>query len=291
VSDASGHQLKVNWEFSLTIYVGGTAMEYDFLTVKSLSVQLILGWDFQRMNVDTISPKTQTIKRDDGTSTVAGRSWTGNTPPAPPQRRNNLKTNIGALRLRHGVSVGPQNIQAVQVCCRVQGVHFVRERPVHMSRRNVLLHKVVVEFSPNTPRSLNLTKFGLVPVHLTKGFVFGAATAYNGPLHFVSDEEEPGEVQTVGGDTRDKPDKEVKRVTKPRTGSKGEKPRLTRRTRRTPSRRSTGRVSPTRFAATWTNVSRSTRCCGRVSLVRLTSHRIGSRGLPGSVRGGPKLIG
>jgi len=79
VSDASGQLLKVNAEVSLTIYVGGTAMEYEFLVVKSLSVPLILGWDFQRNYVDTISPKTQTIKWDDGTSTVAVRSWTGNT--------------------------------------------------------------------------------------------------------------------------------------------------------------------------------------------------------------------
>ena len=61
---------------SLTIYVGGKAMQYDFLVVKTLSVQLILGWDFQRNFVDTISPKTQTMKWDDGTSTVAVRSWT-----------------------------------------------------------------------------------------------------------------------------------------------------------------------------------------------------------------------
>ena len=53
VSDASGQLLKVNAEVSLTIYVGGTAMEYDFLVVKSLSVPLILGWDFQRNYVDT----------------------------------------------------------------------------------------------------------------------------------------------------------------------------------------------------------------------------------------------
>jgi len=84
-SDAAGQLLKVNADVSLTIYVGGTAMEYDFLVVTSLSVPLILGWDFQRNYVDTISPKTQTIEWDDGTSTVAVRSWTGNTRPAPPR--------------------------------------------------------------------------------------------------------------------------------------------------------------------------------------------------------------
>jgi len=62
VSDASGQLLKVNAEVSLTINVGGTAMAYDVLVVKALSVPLILGWDFQRNYVDTISRKTQTIK-------------------------------------------------------------------------------------------------------------------------------------------------------------------------------------------------------------------------------------
>jgi len=210
VSDASGQLLKVNAEVSLTIYVGGTAMEYDFLVVKSLSVPLILGWDFQRNYEDTISPKTQTIKWDDGTSTVAVRSWTGNTRPAPPRRGNKPKAQVGAIRLRQGVTVGPRCIQAVQVCCNVKGVHLVRERPVKMSRRKVLLHNAVAEFSPNTPRSLYLKNIGDVPVHLTKGYVIGTATAYNGPLHVIEEEEKPGAVLKMGADPRDKPDEEVK---------------------------------------------------------------------------------
>jgi len=36
VSDASGQLLKVNAEVALTIYVGGAAMEYEFLVVKAL---------------------------------------------------------------------------------------------------------------------------------------------------------------------------------------------------------------------------------------------------------------
>jgi len=209
VSDASGQLLKVNAEVSLTIYVGGTAMEYDFLVVKSLSVPLILGWDFQRDYVDTISPKTQTIKWDDGTSTVAVRSWTGNTRPAPPRRENKPKAHIGAIRLREGVTVGPRCIQAVQVCCSVKGVHLVRERPVQMSRRKVLLHTAIREFSPDTPRSLYFTNIEDAPVHLTKGYVFGTAASYNGPLHVVTDEGEQEVVLTIGMDTPGEPDEEV----------------------------------------------------------------------------------
>ena len=72
--------------------------------------------------MDTISLKTQTIKWDDGTSTVAVRSWTGNTRPAPPRRDNKPKAHIGAIRLLQGVTVGPRCIQAVQVCSSVKGV-------------------------------------------------------------------------------------------------------------------------------------------------------------------------
>jgi len=133
VSDASGQLLKVNAEVSLTIYVGVTAMDYDFPVDKAQLVPLNLGWDFQRNFVDTISPKTQPIKWDDGISAVAVRSWTGNTRPAPPRRRNKPKTHIGAIRLRQGVTVVPRCVQAVQVCCSVKGVHLVRERPVRMS--------------------------------------------------------------------------------------------------------------------------------------------------------------
>jgi len=79
-----------------------------------------------------------------------------------------------------------------------------------MSRRKVLLLNAVAEFSPNNPRSLYLTNIGDAPVHLTKGYVIGTATAYNGPLHVVKEEEEPGAVLTVGADPRDKADEESK---------------------------------------------------------------------------------
>jgi len=209
MSDASGQLLKVNAEVSLTIYVGGTAMEYAFLVVKSLSVPLILGWNFHRDYVDTISPKSQRIKWDDGTSTVAVGSWTGNTRPAPPRRGNKPKAHIGAIRLRQEVTVGPRCIQAVQVCCSVKEVHLVRERPVQMSRRKVLLHSAILKFSPDIPRSLYLKNIGDAPVHLTKGYVVGTATAYNGPLHVVANEGEPGAVSRIGVDTPDKPDEEA----------------------------------------------------------------------------------
>ena len=78
-----------------------------------------------------------------------------------------------------------------------------------MSRRKVLLHNAIVEFSPDTPRSLYLTNIGDAPVHLTKGYVVGTATAYNGPLHVVADGGGPGAVWTVGIDTPSKTDEEA----------------------------------------------------------------------------------
>jgi len=102
------------------------------------------------------------------------------------------------------------------VCCNVKGGHLARERPVKMSRRKVLLHNAVAEISPNTPRSFNLTNIRDVPVHLTKGYVIGTATAYNGPLHVVEEEDKLGAVLTEGAGPRAKPDEEVK------TGRKAE---------------------------------------------------------------------
>ena len=151
VSDDSGQLLKVNAEVSVTISVSGIAMEYDFLVVKSLSIPLILGWDFQRNFVDTVFPTTHTIKWDNGTSSLAVRSWTGTTRPAHLRRENNPKAHIGAIRLPQGVTVGPRCIQAVRLCCNFKAVHLVRERPVQMGLRKVLLHNAIVEVSRDTP--------------------------------------------------------------------------------------------------------------------------------------------
>ena len=82
----------------------------------------------------------------------------------------------------------------------------MRERPVQLRRWKVLLHKAILEFFPGTPRSLYLTNIGDAPVHLTKGYVVGTATAYNGPLHVVADEAEPGAVLSIGPETVGKPD-------------------------------------------------------------------------------------
>jgi len=90
-------------------------MEYEFLVVKALSVPLIPGRDFPRLYLHTISAKTQTIKWDDGAFTVAMRSWTGNTRPAPPRKGNKPKAKAGANRLRNGVAAGPPCTKAVEV--------------------------------------------------------------------------------------------------------------------------------------------------------------------------------
>ena len=73
----------------------------------------------------------------------------------------------------------------------------------------MLLRNAVVEFSPNTRRSLYLPNNEDMPVHLTNGYVVGTATAYNGPLHVVADEGEPGAVITIRGGTLDKTVHEV----------------------------------------------------------------------------------
>jgi len=73
----------------------------------------------------------------------------------------------------------------------------------------VLLHNAIVEFSPDTLRSHFLTSIGDAPVHLTKGYIVGTVTAYNGPLHVFEDEREPGAVLTIGMDSLGKPGEEA----------------------------------------------------------------------------------
>jgi len=102
VSDANGQLLKVNAEVLLTIYVGGAAIEYDFLVVKSLSVPLMLRWDFQKAYVTRTSPKTQSLTWDNGTVTVAARRWTGNTRDPPPQRGHKPRHHEGPVRYLRG---------------------------------------------------------------------------------------------------------------------------------------------------------------------------------------------
>jgi len=116
-----------------------------------------------------------------------------------------------------------------------------------MSRRKVLLHNAIVEFSPDTPPSLYLTNIGDAPVHLSKGYVVGTATAYNGPLHVVADKGEPGEVLTIGMDTLGKPDEESETSRRAEEGIDEGQPPPHPPDERTPIRRSTGRVSPTPF--------------------------------------------
>ena len=202
VSDALGQLIEVNGEVTLTIYVGGTAMVYDFLAVKSLSVPLIFGWDFQQTYVDTISPKTQTITWDDGTSTVAKRRWAGVTRVAPSRRGNKRKVQVGAVRVRRGVTVGSRCIQAVEVSSNVLGIHLVRKRPVPKHRRQLLLHNVVMELTPDKPCTFYLTNLEDLPVHVIKGYVVGVATAYNGPFNPVVKPAEAGAdvVLTVDGE-------------------------------------------------------------------------------------------
>ena len=93
-----------------------------------------------------------------------------------------------------------------------------------MSRRKVLLHNAIVEFSPDTARSLYPTSIGDAPVHLNKGYVVGTATAYNGPLHVVADEGGPGAVLTVGMDPPRKTDEGAESSRRAEEGIDGGQP-------------------------------------------------------------------
>lgn len=181
VSDASGQLLKIRGEVTLTIYVGGQPMRHEFLVVKGLSVPLILGWDFQRAHVESISPKTEMIRWDNGTSTRARRSWVGTSSP-PPKIKSHPNPQPDAVRLYRRVTLPPRAMTVVPVRCDTHGVRLIQEEPGTMGQRKVYLHNAIVSFTPGEPSHVYLLNLGEAPVNLPKGFKVGGAKICDGPV-------------------------------------------------------------------------------------------------------------
>lgn len=57
IVDASGQTLRTLGRLRVTILVNNESINFPFLVVKTLSVQLILGWDFQKHYVKSIFPE------------------------------------------------------------------------------------------------------------------------------------------------------------------------------------------------------------------------------------------
>lgn len=74
VCDASGQLLKGRGIVELSVIVEGKAMQYEFLVVKSLSVPLILGMDFQKEHVKAIYPGADSVLWNLGVLTYAKRT-------------------------------------------------------------------------------------------------------------------------------------------------------------------------------------------------------------------------
>lgn len=197
VSDASGQLLKVRAEVVLTIYVGEYPMTHEFLVVRGLSVPLILGWDFQKAYVETISPKTETIVWDNGSSTRARRSWVG-TPLPSPRVHAHPRPTPEAVRLFRGITLPPRAATLVKVRCDVGGTQLVQERTGAMAHRRVYLQNAILSFTPGEPRGIYLTNLGDTAVNFPKGFTVGLASPHNGPTLSVGQFDEEGELLLVG---------------------------------------------------------------------------------------------
>lgn len=131
------------------------------------------------------------------------RDWTGVTRQVPPRRGRKPKTQVPAIRMRRGVSVGPRCIQAVKVRCAVRGVYLVLERPVQMRRRKMSLQNSIVDCTRDKTQTLFLTNIGNASVHLNRRYVVGTASTYNGPLHAVVKEAETTPVLSIRETPRD----------------------------------------------------------------------------------------
>jgi len=100
VWDASGQLLKVKAQVGFSVFVDGVSMPFTFLVVKSLSVPVILGMDFQREHVKAIYPGCETVSWNHGSFTKAENAWDGKKKEANPVKGNPTLRDEGAIYRR-----------------------------------------------------------------------------------------------------------------------------------------------------------------------------------------------
>ena len=117
VCDVSGQLLKFKSQVGLSVFVECASMPFQFLVVKSLSVPVILGMDFQKEHVKAIYPSCETVAWNHGGLTRVENAWDGKKKEPNPVKGNPTRRDKGAICLRQGVTVAPRTVQAVSVVC------------------------------------------------------------------------------------------------------------------------------------------------------------------------------
>ena len=216
VCDASGQLLKVKSQVGLSVFVEGASMPFQFLVVKSLSVPVILGMDFQKEHVKAIYPGCETVAWNHGGLTRAENAWDGKKKEPNPVKGNPTRRDKGAIYLRQGVTVAPRTVQAVSVVCGTAGLCRLVERPEVLAEKGLRLHNALAILKPRRELILHLTNISDRPVNLPKNYAIGLAEPYVGPTYEITEEDQPADVGKdplcTAGQTEDHPPKEVPSV-------------------------------------------------------------------------------
>jgi len=118
----------------LSVFVEGASMNFQFLVVRSLSVPVILGMDFQKEHLKAIYPGCETVAWNHGGLTRAENAWDGKKKEPNPVKGIPTRRDKGAIYLRQGVTVAPRTVQAVSVVCGTAGLCRLVERPEVLPR-------------------------------------------------------------------------------------------------------------------------------------------------------------
>jgi len=200
----------------LTVFVDGASMPFQFLVVKSLSVPVVLGMDFQKEHVKAIYPGCETVAWNHGGLTRSENAWDGKKREPNPVKGNPTRRDKGAIYLRQGVTVAPRAVQAVSVVCGTAGMCRLAERPEVLAQKGLRLHNALAILKPRRELILHLTNVSNRPVNLPKNYAIGLAEPYAGPTYAITEEDQPADVGAdplcTAGQTEDHPPKEAPSV-------------------------------------------------------------------------------
>jgi len=179
IIDASGQAVSAQAQIPLTLLINNTPMRFTFLVVKTLSVPLILGCDFQRRYTKAILPQDgQIVWTSGSTSQILGHH--GGTTKAPVQKRPKKARSRPNELILAGLTVIPPSAQVrVPVTTRSTGTCLVFGRPEFLSQHGLCLahgHHQDIRRQPTF--DVLLANARATPVTLAKGTRVGVAEPY-----------------------------------------------------------------------------------------------------------------
>lgn len=174
--NASGQTLKPLGRLPVTILVNNEPMLFPFLDVKTLSVPLILRWDFQKEHVRSILPGEGKMQFNHGYEAPVLERWIAKVP-----RFENRKDRIApsALTLFKPVLLSPCSETKVMVTIRATGqCLFMGRKDFLANSRLYMAHGYHRQVERLTPFFVLVANVSRKPVTLAKGTRVGVVEPY-----------------------------------------------------------------------------------------------------------------